>query len=126
MNWRSILITAIFCGLNFAGAHPINAGCVSAVLVDANGQVIMPGGLVVGMLLGGSIITGHDEPPHYEKKQLDEADCPQQLVDYIRALYNNSCPTTQRRIQAATANNTTLDVIRKGCGEMESALNSLG
>jgi len=126
MNWRSAIITVVFCGLSFAGAHSTSAGCVSAVLLDANGQLIMPGGLVVGMLLGGRIITGHEEPPHYEKKQIGEAECPQNLVDYMRALYNNSCPTEQRRIQAATANNTTLDVIRKSCGDMESELNNLG
>ena len=116
------LTTLLACAILGLAAPARAAQCVTMIFLDQYGAVIQTPQPVVGLLLGGEPILGGTAPPYFTKKTGAPAPCQRQLLDRVLELFNNSCPTEERRNQAAKDNKADLSVINKGCANMAEAL----
>ncbi len=123
----SLLVGVSLAGLVLAVGAPAPAsaaGCVAMNLFDQHGAVVPTPTPVIGMLLGGVPVLDGVVPPHFSRKPGAPAPCPEILVEKVRGLFNASCPSEERRKQAAAKNNSTISDINTGCANMAEALSA--
>ena len=120
---RFVLSFAILaCGVLALGAPAEAAQCVKMDFFDQYGAVILTPQPVVGLLVGGEPVLGGAGPAYFTKKPAGPAPCPAVLLKVVQELFNTSCPTEDRRAQAAKDNKVDVAVINKSCGNMAAAL----
>ena len=102
-----------------------SAQCVDVAFKDDAGQLIVPPGFVVGIMIGDATVFGEnvDLPVHRDIKVVRAAPCPNEITREIKRLYNMSCTSKRARQQAAETNNTSIDVILQRCSDLSAALN---
>lgn len=100
-----------------------SAQCVEVAFKNDAGQLIVPPGLVVGMMIGDAPVFNVDLPVHRDIKVVRAAPCSNELAREIQRLYNMSCTSERARKQAAETNDTSIDVILQRCSDLSAALN---
>lgn len=102
----------------------VQARCVRVALLDVNGAIILPNGLVVGIEVGAAPVFPGPLPTHHEQKVVGPVNCPREVIDPIRDFYNLSCVSEQARSQASLNNAQSIFVVEQRCRELETALKS--
>lgn len=96
--------------------------CYELELRDAAGAAIPVSPPAIGLMIGANPVIDGAYPPHAKREPVAPATCPDSLVESIRATFNASCLGEDVRKKAADANKVPLEVVNKGCGEMDAAL----
>lgn len=122
MRFHLILTLAFL--ISALSSQTTHAYCVQVALLDDGGQIISPGGLVVGMKVGETPVFNTPIPPHREQKEVREVPCPQDLSREMLDLYNRSCTSERAQQQMSVNNGLPVEAVQKRCVELRVALGS--
>ncbi len=116
-------VVIVLAGAIFALASPAEAAqCVTMIFFDQDGAVISTPQPVIAVMIGGQPSLNGAGPPHFSKKVGGPAPCPEKALEKVRELFNDSCPSEERRKQAAKEHKVDIAVINKGCANMMETL----
>ena len=101
-----------------------SAQCVNVSFLDADGILVPTEAPIVGIMLGGVPAVEGEVPEHASRTAGTVVPCPQELLDQVSGLFDETCLTADRRANAARLHGSGLDVIKKGCNDMSAALNN--
>lgn len=118
---RFLSLALVLVGLSLA-ATSAEAGCVRVALLDESGTIIKPDGLVVGIQIGTEPVFPQALPDHHERKVVGPVECPREVIDPVRDLYNLSCASDQAMSQASVNNSQSILVVQQRCQELAAAL----
>ncbi|MBY0510027.1 MAG: hypothetical protein K2P94_07720 [Rhodospirillaceae bacterium] len=116
------LLRTMICVGAFASTPALALHCYTLALKDDKGAVVSVSPPAIGLMIGVNPVIEGAYPPHVTREPVAPAQCPESLVESIRATFNASCLGDDLRKKAADANKVPVEMVSKGCGEMEAAL----
>ncbi len=114
----AILVAAFFGAINAASA----AQCVTVKLIDKAGVVVPTPAPIIGIMVGGKPAIEASLPTEVFVQPATPAPCPAALVKSMQDLFEESCPTEEKRKRAAAVNKVDTAIIEKGCRDTLEAL----
>jgi hypothetical protein len=117
-----LLLTTLILATAFASTPALALHCYQLALKDDKGAVVPVSPPAIGLMIGANPVIEGAYPPHVAREPVAPAKCPDSLVESIRATFNASCLGDELRKKTADANKVPVEMVNKGCGEMDAAL----
>lgn len=118
---KNLLAVFVLLAAGLSVTHA-EARCVRVALLDQNGSVVQPNGLVIGIEIGENPVFTQALPEHRNQRVIGAVDCPREVIDPIRNLYTLSCASEQAMRQTSINNSQSVLVVQQRCQELEAAL----
>jgi len=103
-------------------ASMASAQCVTVALIDDGGKVIIPDGLVTGVMVGEEPVFVTALPEHRSRRVVGSVACPAEVIEPVVDLFNLSCRNEQAMRQASVNNDTSFEVVQQRCVALRQAV----